>query len=342
MRSNPDPSPSSPSLLDTVLLLALPASGKSEIRRYLGTLTPEQCRTDMHMGPVVQLDDYPYVDLMRRVSRALRAQGENGVFFDSDLLPMKEPLDWGALIELLNEDYAAVLERSRVSPESAGAWMLGRFDWARAQVGAKPAFHDLSPRVRERLIAEIEPACRELVEHRNATIPGSLRGRTVVIEFARGGPEGATMPLQPPVGYGYSLSRLSDDILAGASILYVWVTPEESRRKNEARSPGAADDSVLHHTVPPKVMRGDYGCDDIAWLIERSDRPDTVKLQVRGRTHHLPIARFDNRVDRTSFVRDEQAAWPPEQVRALHDGLSEAFGRLVRARDASALAPKPA
>src|SRR5437870_13004024 len=89
--------------LDVVLLLALPASGKSEVRRYLAHLAPDQCRGEMHLGPTVQLDDYPYVHLMRRVSQELRRRGHDGVLFDSDDLPMKEPRDWGTLIELLNE-----------------------------------------------------------------------------------------------------------------------------------------------------------------------------------------------------------------------------------------------
>jgi len=46
-------------LIDVLLLVALPASGKSEVRRYLASLTPEQCRDEMHLGPTVQLDDYP-------------------------------------------------------------------------------------------------------------------------------------------------------------------------------------------------------------------------------------------------------------------------------------------
>src|SRR5437763_12614164 len=86
-------------LIDILLLLALPASGKSEVRRYLASLTPDQCRDDFHLGPTVQLDDYPYVHMMRRVSQELRKRGEDGVFFDSDDLPMKEPLDWGTLVE---------------------------------------------------------------------------------------------------------------------------------------------------------------------------------------------------------------------------------------------------
>src|SRR6185295_16012024 len=87
--------------LDVLLLLALPASGKSEIRRYLAHQTPERSRADFHLGDTVQLDDYPYVHMMRRVSQELRKRGADGIFFDSDDLPMKEPLDWGVLIQLV-------------------------------------------------------------------------------------------------------------------------------------------------------------------------------------------------------------------------------------------------
>ena len=46
-------------ILDTVLLFSLPASGKSEVRTYMASLTAEQCVRDMAMGPTLQLDDYP-------------------------------------------------------------------------------------------------------------------------------------------------------------------------------------------------------------------------------------------------------------------------------------------
>jgi len=317
--------------IEVLLLLALPASGKSEVRRYLASLTPEQCRDDFQLGHTVQLDDYPYVHMMRRVSQELRRRQADGVFFDSDDLPMKQPLDWGTLIELLNEDFDDVLHRRKPAPASPAEWLLGRFDAARAKVGAKPAFAAMPATLRRELIVTLEPEAAQLLADKNAGVPETLEGKTVVIEAARGGPDGAAMPLPAPLGYRYSLARLSDDILSRAAILYVWVTPEESRRKNHERTDPNDPGSILHHGVPMAVMLGDYGTDDMDWLLENSDRPDTVCIETRGHTYHLPVARFDNRKDKTTFVRADRAAWKREDVEALHGGLAEAFGRLARA-----------
>ena len=317
-------------ILDVLLLLALPASGKSEVRRYLASLTPEQCRSEMRLGPTVQLDDYPYVHMMRRVSQELRRLGTDGIFFDSDDLPMKEPRDWGTLIELLNEDFGDLVQPRRQAPASAGDWLLERLAAARAKVGAPAALASLPAATRRSLSAALESEAAELLHEKNANIPDSLEGRTVVIEAARGGPDGASLPLPEPLGYRYSLSKLNDAILSRASILYVWVTPEESRRKNHERTDPNDPGSILHHGVPIAVMLGDYGCDDMEWLIQHSGRPDTVRIEARGRIHDLAVARFDNRVDKTSFVRADRAAWSPRDVEALHAGLADALGPLAR------------
>jgi hypothetical protein len=317
--------------IEILLLLALPASGKSEVRRYLKSLTPRRCRDDFHLGETVQLDDYPYVHMMRRVSDELRRLGSDGVFFDSGDLPMKEPRDWGMLVELLNEDYDDVVRKQRREPPHAGEWLLDRYDAARRKVGADAAFAKLPPAVRRSLAQAIEPDARQLLRDKNAGIPDSLEGRTVVIEAARGGPDKATMPLAAPLGYRYSLAVFSDAILSRAAILYVWVTPEESRRKNRERADPNDPGSILHHGVPDAVMFGDYGCDDMEWLIEQSGRPDTVRIETRGKTFHLPVARFDNRVDKTTFVRAEPSAWKKEDVAALDRGLAEALSSLSRA-----------
>ena len=49
----------------------------------------------------------------------------------------------------------------------------------------------------------------------------------------------------------------------------------------------------------------------------------------------MPVARLDNRRDLTTFVRGESAQWKPEDARALHAGLADAFRRLVKAGAAS-------
>lgn len=315
-------------LIDVVLLLALPASGKSEVRRYLGSLSPQACREEMHLGETVQLDDYPYVHLMRRISQELRDLGHDGVFFDSNDVPMKEGRDWGTLIELLNGDFADLMQRRRPAPSSAGAWLLDRFDAARERVGADPSFRKLPPELRPKLVAAIEPDAAELLRDKNAGVPETLEGKTIVIEFARGGPDGSAMPLEAPCGYRYSLGRLSPEILGRAAILYIWVMPEESRRKNQERADPNNPGSILHHGVPMAVMLGDYGCDDMEWLAARSPRPGTVAVEAHGRTFYLPLARFDNRKDKTSFVRADPRTWNKEDVHALHSGLAEALGRL--------------
>jgi hypothetical protein len=319
-------------LIDTLLLLALPASGKSEIRRYLDHVDARAAQSEFHMGPTVQLDDYPYVHMMRRISQELREMGEDGVFFDADSEPMKEPLDWGTLIELVNQDYADVHAHPRIEVLSASAWLFDRLDGARERVGATPALRQLRRTHRTQLEMALEREARQLLQTKLEAIPSKLEGRTIVIEFARGGSDGSEMPLPAPVGYAYSLGRLSEQILRRASILYVWVTPEESRRKNEERGkPGREGDaSILHHGVPIKVMMEDYGTDDMGYLIETSDRPDTVRVEAHGHVHHLPVARFDNRVDKTSFLRADPSQWSDADVAAVRDGLRGALSRLVQ------------
>jgi hypothetical protein len=79
--------------IDVLLLLALPASGKSEARRYLASLSPEQCHEQFGIGHTVQLDDFPYVHIMRRISDELTSRGRPGAFFVSPALPFRNPVD---------------------------------------------------------------------------------------------------------------------------------------------------------------------------------------------------------------------------------------------------------
>lgn len=315
-------------LIDTLLLLALPASGKSEVRRYLAKLTPDQCREDFGLGPTVQLDDFPYVHIMRRIDEELGRRGQETLFFWRQDRPFRDPIEWGSLIELLNEDYADLRARRRGAASGHGAALLDRLEQARQRVGGPPKISRLPGSLQQELAAALDGEAADLQRKKEAEYPESLEGKTIVIEFARGGADGSTMPLPAPFGYQYSLSRLSDDILSRSSILYVWVTPEESRRKNDARADPNDPGSILHHGVPLEVMMKDYGCDDMDYLMTVSDRPDTVSITAHGKTYRLPVARFDNRVDKTTFVREDPSRWSPADVKALHEGLARAFAPL--------------
>ena len=317
--------------IDILLLLALPASGKSEARTYLASLSPEECREQFGIGHTVQLDDFPYVHLMRRISAEMVDRGLPGAFFVSEALPFREARDWGTLIELMNEDYDDLINRRKPAPESAAEWLFNRLDACRVKVGAEPALGKLPADVRQEIAAAVEDEAADLLKNKIDEIPDSLEGKTVVIEFARGGADGSSMPLLAPYGYQYSLSCLAPAILAKASILYIWLTPEESRRKNEHRADPDDPGSILHHGVPLAVMYGDYGCDDMEYLLEQSDRPDTVRVEKDGQTHYLPLGRFDNREDKTTFIREsESGQWKDEDVAALRAGMQEAFAELAR------------
>jgi hypothetical protein len=315
--------------LDTVLLIALPASGKSEVRKYLDLLDPGRCREEFHMGQTVQLDDFPYVHMMRRVDEELRARGHDGVFYKGENRPFAHPHDWGTLVELLNQDHARLLGRETLGREGAGERLLARLDECRTRVSGEPALAHLDAGLRTEIAAALDGEAGDLFADLDQVTDTDLEGKTVVLEFARGGPQGAPMPLPEPLGYQYSLARLSPEILDKLSILYIWVTPEESRRKNDARTDPNDPGSILHHGVPLEVMLEDYGCDDVEWLLEASGKPDTVAIEAHGRRWEVPLARFDNRVDKTSFVRDDRSMWSSEDERALHDGLAACFRRLA-------------
>ena len=274
--------------LETILLLALPASGKSEVRRYLELMPKDARLKDFHMGDSVQLDDFPYVHMMRRIDDEAAALGGKRVFFHSSERPFQNPLDWGTLLELVNEDHEDMLAKKVLTPKSAGELLMERIDRASVKVGAPARLAAMDKAQKAKIAAKIEPEARKMLEEKHKGYPSTLEGKTLVIEFARGGPQTAGLPLPEPFGYRYSLAKLSPKILEKAAILYIWVTPEESRRKNSARTNPNDPGSILHHGVPIEVMLNDYGqttwstCSRTPsgrapWRSRRTARPTTCR-----------------------------------------------------------------
>jgi len=317
--------------IEVLLLTALPGSGKSEVRRYLSTLSEKECREQFGIGPTVQIDDFPYVHMMRRISEESTKREKMGVYFRSPAFTFRSPKEWGTLMHLINDDYKDLINYKKVNPKSAAEWLFDRLDSARKKAGGKAVLSKLSKKLRDQIAKAVEADAEKLLKNKNAEIEKArnLKDKTIVIEFARGGADSASMPLPAPYGYKYALEQLSSQILDKASVLYIWVTPEESRKKNEARANPNDPGSILNHAVPRAVMYAEYGCDDIDWLLKISDKPNTICIQAHGKTYHLPLGRFDNREDKTTFLRDDIAKWKKENVVQLRSTLKVAFAPLI-------------
>lgn len=312
-------------VFDIILLLALPASGKSETRKFIAMQDADKKKNVFHLGKDAQMDDFPYVHMMRVIDIELKKAGGEYLFYHAPDKNFKDPLTWGVLIHMLNQDYEMLVLKKKPIDTTVEE-LYHRIDEARLLLKAEPIFYkDGKPLIDEAKLKQVSDALgeeyRKMQEERANQMPDSMDGATLIVEFARGGADGLTPPL--PYGYEYNLRLLSPEILEKSAILYVWVTPEESRRKNREREDPNDPGSILAHCVPDIVMYNEYGTDDMEYLVETSDRPGYIKVERPEKTYYLPIARFDNRQDKTSFVRNKE--WKPEEEKALYDSLSQGF-----------------
>lgn len=318
--------------IKVLLLLALPASGKSEVRKYLRSLDPKTCLKDFHIGPAVQLDDFPYVHFMRRVDEELVAMDQPPAFFNAQDKPFQFPEDWLTLVELLIKDFSRLGTGWKSRSPSKAYELLERLNAAALQADAGSFLSNMNLETRAELKAKLETDAAKIIAALEAECAKDMKGATVIMEFARGGPVGASMPLEPPLGYEHSLAQLSPKILSQASILYVDVNATQAHQKNRDRMPppGFTGDIGIYHFVPQVVMDHDYGCDDIGWLMKQSKRPNTIRIQAHGKVFHIPCVLFNNRTtDLTTFARRPKEEWAPIEAAALHRKLKKAFDVLA-------------
>ncbi len=311
---------SSGKFIDTILLIALPASGKSEVRKFLRNLPRETRIRDFHVSDTAQLDDFPYVAFLAKVDEEREARGMARAFYRAKNDRFVFQPDWGLLLRLVSDDYH-ILKNDLPTPTADCLALFERIDGHRRDLDGPEVFSVMSTAAREELASALQPAMDHLIQEQWGRREGSVAGKTIVMECARGGADGADMPLDPPAGYAFSLANHRPEVLQNAAVLYIKVTPEESRRKNKARYVPGMEDSDLHHSAPDVVMYEDYGCDDIAWLIDNAARPHTIRLNAHGRNWDLPIAVFDNTDDKTTFLHADVSTWQPEHVQTVHDGL---------------------
>ena len=316
-------------VFNVVLLQALPASGKSEVRNFMAHVEPKRLQEEFHIGENLQLDDFPYVHMMRRIDDELAAMGCDRVFYPGEE-PFKDGRDWGTLCNLLNEDYHDLMNRNVIKCDSAAQLLFARIDRAALAAGIMPRLGLLDEKVRAKLAGILEKEARKMLDEKHAGYPESFDNKTIIIECARGGPDGAEMPLSGTFGYQYSLPMFCPEILENAVSLYIWVTPEESRRKNADRADPNDPGSNLHHGVPMAVMLGDYGCDDMEYLVNNTEVENTLTIAAHGKTYHIPIGIFDNRVDKTSFLRAEPDKWDKTKVDEVTKAIKHATDTMYK------------
>ncbi|MCX7905698.1 MAG: hypothetical protein N2446_03240 [Elusimicrobiales bacterium] len=315
-------------IFEVILLIALPASGKSEVRRFFKNISSEELEKDFHIGKNIQLDDFPYVHVMRRIDEELSKRGLERIFFQSPEKPFKNPYDWQTLIELINMDWRDLKSNMRYDNKHPGVWLMERIETAALKVRIPKRISLFENKVFNSIAEELKKEGQDILNDKYSHYTDDFSDKTIIIEFARGGQQGSKMPLSEPFGYLHSLPVLDEDILEKAVILYIWVTPEESRRKNQERANPNDPGSILHHGVPIDVMLNDYGCDDIFWLYENSDRRDNITVKKNNKTFYLPFAYFDNRVDKTSFLREDKHRWDEKKLRELRTEIKKATDSL--------------
>lgn len=314
----------------TVLLLGLPASGKSEVREFINN-NSKQNITTLHIGENLQLDDFPYVHFFSLIDDELLKLNKERIFY-SQADPFIDDRDWGTLVNLLNGDYYDLVNKTKIVTDNAVSYIFDRIDEAGIIVGIKPRLSVLSTDVRNILCENLKEEAIKLIDMKNKQLDTDLTDKTIVIEMSRGGSDGSQMPLTGAKGYQYSLSQLSPRILKDAVVLYVWVTPEESRRKNADRCDPNDPGSNLHHGVSINVLMNDYGCDDLIYLSEISDKDNTIKVENWNDNYYLPVGVFDNRQDRTSFLREDYHLWKQDDIDYVVNGLQKATDAIYKAK----------
>ena len=259
--------------IEVLILIALPASGKSEVMKFLQTRTPADL-AQLHLGLPSHLDDYPYVEIMRKVDEtAMKMLRMEPLFFHSLDRGFKDPYEWITLIELLNEDFRCYEEGDARSADAE--FLFHRIDMAELRAGARMKLGRLPNDIRKLLAQHLAASVKEKEKkfELNCLHQVATKEKTAIVEFSRGAAIDAPLPLDPPYGYRFALSRLDPSILERAAILYIKVSPEESRCRNAERAvpPPGCTDTTLFHGVPTEVMLRDYGRDDFAEMFPSSE-----------------------------------------------------------------------
>ena len=123
---------------DILFLIARPAAGKSEIIDYLKCTDEPIRRARFHVGPFVELDDFPLLWAWFEEDRLLTRMGYPRLHTDADEHFLQRYL-WDLLIERLGLDYGKLL-RDRPHFHEIGGTVVVEFARGQEHGGFRSAF----------------------------------------------------------------------------------------------------------------------------------------------------------------------------------------------------------
>lgn len=134
-------------VFDSILLIARPAAGKSEILDYLKRLPPEERAGRFHVGQFAEIDDFPMLWAWFEEDALLEKMGQPRLHTDAEGY-FKENYLWDLLIERISLEYQ---KRLRDLPESAAGYTIFiEFSRGVEHGGYRSAFAHLSREILER------------------------------------------------------------------------------------------------------------------------------------------------------------------------------------------------
>jgi hypothetical protein len=127
-----------PDTFEILFLIARPAAGKSEIIEYLKRTDEATRRARFHVGPFVELDDFPMLWTWFEEDRILARLGQARLHSDPDE-HFLHPYLWDVLIERLGLEYAK-LRRDRPTYHQQGGTVVVEFSRGVEHGGFRAAF----------------------------------------------------------------------------------------------------------------------------------------------------------------------------------------------------------
>jgi hypothetical protein len=136
-------------IFESIILIARPAAGKSEILDYLKKLPAKERAERFHVGQLAEVDDFPMLWAWFEEDALLEKMGHPRLHTDADGYFIFNYL-WDLLIERINLEYQ---KKQRDLPASAGRHTIFiEFSRGAEHGGYRSAFSHLSRQILERAV----------------------------------------------------------------------------------------------------------------------------------------------------------------------------------------------